>query len=62
MRFTKYNNPSKKHRRRKLSRTDADILAGKALIDDIKAGRKQDLSHYDAISDHLSGKPSRGIL
>ena len=59
MKFTKYT--AKKHRRRKLSRTDADILAGKALIDDIKAGHKQELSFYDAISDQLSGKPSRGI-
>lgn len=62
MTWTKYNNPNKKRRpRRKLNRTDADILAGKQMIDDVAKGIKMPLKYYDEISDKLCGKPSRNI-
>lgn len=61
MKFTKYNNPSKKKPRRKMSRTDADIMAGKQMIIDHENGIKMPIEHYDKLSDQLCGKPSRGI-
>lgn len=62
MTWTKYNNPSKKRKpRRKLDRTDADILAGKQMLEDKANGIEMPLKYYDEISDRLCSKPSRGI-
>lgn len=59
--FTKYNNPSRKHRQKRLNRTDADILAAKRMFDDRSRGCELPLSAYDELSDRLCGKPSRNI-
>lgn len=62
MTWNKYNNPSKKRRqRRKIDRTDADILAAKQMLDDKERGVEMPLKHYDELSDQLCGKPSRNI-
>lgn len=40
MKFSKYNNPNKqKHYKKPVSRIDADIIASKALFDDMQSGR-----------------------
>lgn len=59
--FTKYNNPHRRSRRRTMSRTDADILAAKNMIDDRKSGIDLPLSYYDEQSDKMCGNPSRNI-
>lgn len=59
--FSKYNNPNKKHYRKHISRTDADIIATKALLDDKINGEAKSLSYYDALSDKLSGNESRHL-
>ena len=59
--FTRYNNPSKRKHRRTLSRTDADIIAAKNMIDDRQNGVELPLSFYDEQSDRMSRKPSRNI-
>jgi hypothetical protein len=62
MQFTKYNNPNKKRKiRRRLDRSDADIIAAKAYYDDRVMGIEKPLVEYDRLSDQLCGKPSRGI-
>lgn len=62
MKFSKYNNPNRKNRgRKKLSRTDADILTTKNMIDDKERGIELPLPFYDAQSDRMCGKPSRHI-
>lgn len=61
MKFTKYNNPSKKHYCKKMSRMDADILAAKAAFDDKCRGIDLPLSVYDEMSDKMCGKESRHI-
>ena len=63
MTWTKYNNPNKKRRpRRKIDRTDADILSTKQMLDDKERGVEMPLKHYDELSDQLCGKPSRNIF
>ena len=59
--WTKFNNPSKKRRRRRMSRTDADIIAAKMMFDNMQRGIDLPLSFYDAASDKMCGKPSRNI-
>ena len=59
MKFSKYNTSNRK--RKKYDRTDADIMAGKMMIDDCEKGIKMPLKYYDEMSDKLCGKPSRGI-
>ena len=61
MRFTKNNNPSKRRGRHKIDRTTADIIAGKIMLSDAKNGEEKPLNYYDALSDNLCGKKSRGI-
>jgi hypothetical protein len=61
MKFTKYNNPNKRKSHRKLSRTDADIIAAKNMIEDRNQGIELPLSFYDHQSDIMSGNPSRNI-
>ena len=38
MRFSKYNNPNKRRARKRLSKTDADIIATKNMLDDRRNG------------------------
>ena len=61
MAWTKYNNPNKKRRKRKLSRTDADIVAASNMFRDLQNGIELPLSFYDGQSDKMCGKPSRRI-
>lgn len=61
MTWTKYNNPNKKRRRKKMDRSDADVVAASYMIKDRQAGINLPLSHYDKISDNLCGKESRGL-
>lgn len=62
MKFTKYNNPNKRRKpRRKIDRTDADIIAAKAFFDDQQRGTAQPLKYYDRLSDQISGNESRNI-
>lgn len=61
MKFTKYNNPSKKRTRKHISRTDADILAIKSMLDDQARGIEMPLAAYDEQSDRMCGKQSRKI-
>lgn len=61
MKFSKYNNPSKKRNHKRMSRTDADITATKAMIIDKWNGYDLPLTYYDEMSDSLSGNESRGI-
>jgi hypothetical protein len=56
--FTKFNNPNRKRRRKKYDRTEADIIAAKRSLDD---EANLPLSFYDHISDQMSGNPSRNI-
>ena len=37
-RFTKYNNPSKRRKPRKIDKTDKMIIAGRGIITDYKLG------------------------
>ena len=60
MAWTKYNNPNRK-KRKKISRTDADILATKNMITDRARGIELPLSYYDKQSDQMCGKASRNI-
>ena len=61
MKFSKYNNPSRRRPKRKLSRADADIIASKQMFDDRCRGIEMPLKVYDEMSDKLCGKPSRKI-
>ena len=55
MTWNKYNNPSRKRKpRRKIDRTDADILAGKQMIIDSKLGYKIVEKTYEEISNKIS--------
>ena len=55
MTWNKYNNPNKKHRsRRKIDKTDADILAGKQMIIDSKLGYQTVEKTYEKISNKMS--------
>lgn len=61
MAWTKYNNPNRKRKHKRMSRTDADILATKNMLDDLRNGIELPLSYYDQQSDKLCGKTSRNI-
>ena len=61
MRFSKYSNPARKHKKHHMSRTDADILATRSMMIDRKLGYSVSVSTYDHISDTLCGKQSRNI-
>lgn len=53
--WTKYNNPNRKSRpKRKIDRTDADILAGKQMIIDNKLGYQTVEKTYKEISNKMS--------
>lgn len=53
MTWNKYNNPNRK-RKRKISKTDADILVGKQMIIDSKLGYKTVEKTYEEISNKMS--------
>ena len=54
MTWTKYNNPNKKRRsKRKVDRTDADILAAKQMIIDSKLGYQTIEKTYEEISNKM---------
>lgn len=57
--FTRYSNPNKKHPRKHLSRSEADIVAGSWMVLDRSLGIERPLTAYDEISDRLTGEPSR---
>lgn len=66
MKFTKFNNPSKKRHHKKLDRCDADIIVSRMRFDDTILAKGIDkqvpaMSYYDSISDQLCGQPSRHI-
>lgn len=61
MAWTKYNNPNKRKYRKKISRTDADLIAIKNAFDDKRNGIDLPLTHYDHQSDVMCGNPSRNI-
>lgn len=71
MKFSKFNNPHRKHHRKKLDRCEADIMVAKMRLDDeiesirlMAKGiekRVPPMSYYDSISDQLCGQPSRHI-
>lgn len=54
--FTKYNNPNKKRRPRQVSRLDAEIIAGKAILTDRRAGYTLPLSYYEELAENLTQK------
>lgn len=55
MTWNKYNNPNKKHRsKRKIDKTDADILAAKQMIIDSKLGYQTVEKTYEEISNKMS--------
>ena len=55
MTWNKYNNPNKKRRsKRKIDKTDADILAGKQMIIDSKLGHQTVEKTYEKISNKMS--------
>ena len=55
MTWSKNNNPNKKRRpRRKIDKTDADILAGKQMIIDSKLGYQTVEKTYEEISNKMS--------
>ena len=60
--FTKYNNPNKRRKAHKMSRTDADIMAAKNMLDDRLRGIDRPLSCYDMQSDQMCGEKSRQIF
>lgn len=46
MRFTHYNNPSRKHRAKRQDLTERMIVACKERLDDKERGRERDESYY----------------
>ena len=56
MRFSKYNNPNKRRARKRLSKTDADILATKNMLDDRRNGIEMPLDFYEWESKRMRGK------
>lgn len=61
MRFSKYNNPARKHKKHHMSRTDADILAARSMMIDRRLGYSVPVSTYEHMSDTICGKQGRGI-
>lgn len=55
----KLKNKRKSHKH--MSRTDADIIAAKIMLNDRARGVELGFVHYDQISDRLCGEPSRRI-
>lgn len=49
----------KKKHYKKYDRSEADIIAGKKMIDDYMAGVNLPLKHYENISDYLCGQKGK---
>lgn len=58
MKFSKYNNPNKRRARKRLSKTDADIIATKNMLDDRRNGIEMPLDFYEWQSKKMHGKES----
>lgn len=56
MRFSKYNNPSKRRSRKRLDRTEADIIATKNMLDDRRKGIEMPIEFYEWQSNKMQGK------
>lgn len=56
MKFTKYNNPNKRRPRKRLSKTDADIIATKNMLDDRSKGIDCPIEFYEEQSNKIQGK------
>lgn len=56
MRFSKYNNPNKRRARKRLSKTDADIIATKNMLDDRRNGIEGPIEFYEWQSKKMQGK------
>lgn len=56
MRFTKYNNPNKRKPRKRLSKTDADIIATKNMLDDRMNEIDCPIEFYECQSMKMQGK------
>ena len=56
MRFSKYNNPNKRRARKRLSTTEADIIATKNMLDDRRNGIEMPLDIYEWQSKKMQGK------
>lgn len=56
MRFSKYNNPNKRRARKRMSKTEADILATKNMLDDRRNGIEMPLDFYEWQSNKMQGK------
>ena len=56
MRFSKYNNPSKRRPRKRLSKTDADIISTKNMLDDRRNGIDCPIEFYEEMSKKMQGK------
>ena len=55
MRFSKYNNQNKRRARKRLSKTDADILATKNMLDDRRNGIDCPIEFYEWQSSKMQG-------
>ena len=47
MKFTKYNNPSKKRARKRLNKSEADIIAVKNMLIDKRLGYEVPVTVYE---------------
>lgn len=56
MRFSKYNNPNKRRARKRLDKTEADILATKNMLDDRMNGIDCPIEFYEWQSKKMQGK------
>lgn len=56
MRFSKYNNQNKRRPRKRSSKTDADIIATKNMLDDRRKGIELPVDFYEWQSNKMQGK------
>ena len=56
MKFTRWNNPNKRHYKKHYDKTDADIIASKRMLEDKARGVEMPLETYEYISAKLQGK------
>ena len=56
MRFSKYNNPNKRRKRKRLTKTEADIVATKNMLDYRRKGIELPVDFYEWQSKKLQGK------
>ena len=55
MRFSEYN-PNKRRKRKRLTKTDADIIATKNMLDDRRNGIDCPIEFYELQSKKMQGK------